>query len=328
MQYWATTLGWSVDALMSAKEYEQHAEAVRRTGANPITKTPINNGYSLTLVNTFVDLQWVDNLHGKLPIVLWIHEGNSVVHKTNLTPAQIAEIFAKANLLIFDTNWQREHVFRSFLDKIPPARITSVHCGIRPLNRPDTAALASRDAGRLRVLNIGSVYPRKRQIDMARALVNLASQYPIHGDFVGDLTYIGRWSDTEADFITGPHDCLTWHGMIGDDAKEALIQVCDIGCFPSGEETFGISALEIASASRPIVLADLEVYNHVGWAHGVNCLKYRAGDIITLQRHIEALVRAPALRHRLGAAGRLLSLKYSEPTFCETITYALEHQLS
>jgi glycosyltransferase involved in cell wall biosynthesis len=94
---------------------------------------------------------------------------------------------------------------------------------------------------------------------------------------------------------------------VDDIAKNRLLQQCDVVCLPSGERTeaFGVVLLEAMKFARPCIVSDLP-------GSGMPWLVAEAGcgllaplrDPDGWQRVIERLRGDPALRRRLGEAGR------------------------
>lgn len=85
----------------------------------------------------------------------------------------------------------------------------------------------------------------------------------------------------------------------------AAYSSADIFLFPSYEENQGISVLEAGAMGLPIVVRDIPVHS---WLRsGENCLKAKTEE--DFERCIERLAEDPALRERLGKAGRDLVLR-------------------
>ncbi len=91
-----------------------------------------------------------------------------------------------------------------------------------------------------------------------------------------------------------------------EQALPALYHACDVFTLPSIErsEAFGIVQLEAMAAGRPVVSAD--VGTGVAWVnqHEVTGLVVPPRDAAQLAAGLNRLLADPALRQRLGAAGR------------------------
>jgi glycosyltransferase involved in cell wall biosynthesis len=125
-------------------------------------------------------------------------------------------------------------------------------------------------------------------------------------------------------FHTLPEDCLNLIarspdryellGQLDHAAALQLLAEADVFCLPSDSEVLPLTILEAAMLERPIVLSDLSVYDGI-WRHGHNCLLHPIGAIGMLAQSIDALVRNPELRARLGTAARRTAAAYTEAAF-------------
>jgi len=142
-------------------------------------------------------------------------------------------------------------------------------------------------SNKTRIISIGSIYPRKRQLDLAGAVINLSKRHEVECFFLGSLKNAGAYGPQARHFFETPHESLHWLGGVSEDEKLQRIVDSDIACFPSGDETFGISALETVLLGKPVILADLPVYREVGWIEGKNCLMLPVGDVAALEGQLE-----------------------------------------
>jgi glycosyltransferase involved in cell wall biosynthesis len=94
----------------------------------------------------------------------------------------------------------------------------------------------------------------------------------------------------------------------------------DIYCQTSGDESFALAPLEAAALGIPVILANLPVYQFVGWKHGENCLLYTPGDVLALAQCIRELRNNPNLRISLANKGRVLSQLHNGNLFLNRIT--------
>lgn len=315
MQHWVG-LGWRVDALLNEQSETAHGGELRALGIRTPKSADIPTDYDLALVNTMIDIGLAERIAGKLPTALWIHEGATVIRGWKHTPVELMRQLALPDLLIFDSAWQVDSVFRSFVHELPPERVTCVPCGVEAPPRP--ARLESGDT--VNIVCVGSVYGRKRPLDLARAAVRLSQHRAVRCSFVGDLTHAAALVPRFDEFRLHPSGILQWLGGVSDDVKFAVIADSDIACFPSEDETFGLSALEAALAGLPVVLADLPVYRSVGWVDGVNCLTYPVANVGLLEERLTALAGDGALRRRIADGAATLAQRYRMAPFLDRIT--------
>jgi len=321
LNYWIKKLGWQIDVLVTPSMQQAWGAVFLEIGVRPILRTDSKINYKFVLINTIIDAPNIEQFFGKLPIVLWVHEGVSVVYNSTKLPIDWVRLFSKINVLIFDCEWQVAAVFRSFIHHLPEQRIKVVSCGVKS---PDVIPIKQiSPSNKLRLINIGSVYDRKRQTDLAAAVINLTKKIDIDCIFIGDLTDVSSFRVEVESLLTDYPGVLHWLGVVSEEKKYQALYGADIACFPSRDETFGISALEAALCRLPVVMADLPVYGYVGWVDGVNCLKYPVGDVVALQNKIEALSNNTELRLKIGEAGAALAKTYTLEKFYASITKAV-----
>jgi glycosyltransferase involved in cell wall biosynthesis len=321
LTYWIKTLGWHVDALLKTSSMSEYKHELISLGINPVAKANIPGEYQFVLINTIINLSSIDYFYNKLPIILWVHEGSTAINSYPCPPSRLIRFFHKTNLIIFQTRWQSEIVYKSFIHELPTEKIICIPYGIESIGTNRLNRSQDKD---IKVLNIGTVYPRKRQLDLAEATIKLSKKYPISSTFIGDLSKAGLYGPKFDSYRHQYPEILRWLDGISDKEKlGAEIVNASIGCFPSKDETFGIAALEMALKKIPIVLADLPVYKEVGWQDGINCLKFRVGDIDDLEKNLEKLLNDPHLQKRIAHGGHELAISYGMPNFLKNISKAV-----
>ncbi len=316
--HWCGRYGWEVHAVLGADAMRDWGDDLRALGATPRAEVDVTERFDCGLVNTFFDGHWVEQLATRMPVVWWVHESTGAIHGIQTPPARTIDLFARCDQVLFDSDWQRE-MFASFLIGLGEGRARALPCGVEtPTELPPPPPRGQ--AGTLRLITLGSVYPRKRQPDLVRAVLAMEARFAIHCDIVGDLGYMQFWSDQERPLIGLEHPRLTWHGVVDASRKAALLAGADVGCFPSADETFGIAPMETGLLGKPVVLANLAVYRSLGWQDGVNCLMYPPGDAAALRAVLQVLADRPSMRQSLGLGARVLALQYPQMLFCERIT--------
>ena len=100
-------------------------------------------------------------------------------------------------------------------------------------------------------------------------------------------------------------------GRISDEEKAQLFRTADIYCSPAtGRESFGIVLLEAMAAGTPIVCSDIHGYKGVV-QRGRQGILVPPGDKKALAAGLVQLLRDPALRARMGEAGRERAQQFS-----------------
>lgn len=320
-KHWVREKKWQVDALMSEHELAQHGQALVDMGISPKQNVSGQAGeYDVALVNTLVDIEFVTKLAPSMPVVLWVHEGNTLLFNWDIGLASLVRGFAQCSQIIFQTAWQSEHVFKSFIDHLPAQRIQHVPSGVETQN---VAHKTSHDInGPIKIVTVGTVYPRKRQMDLIQAVDKLSAKYPIECYVVGDYSQATDWLPRIHEDLKNPNSPIKWLGGIHDREEiNKLLQEADIACFPSGDESHPLALLEAGLCTLPLVISNLPPYSHIGWLNNKNCLMHPAGDVTQLEAHIERLISDAGLRARLGNNARTMVLnKYNKQKFYTSMT--------
>jgi glycosyltransferase involved in cell wall biosynthesis len=324
VRHWISDLGWQVDAVVADPTDSAQTGVLDALGVTPVGTAVPAGRYDFALVNTAVHLGNLDGLSRLMPTVLWVHEGLTLLRNLRNTPGELTQSLALARRLIFQTRWQVDTVFRSFLHALPEERIALVPCGIDTSGAARLPDPRADFDGPVRVVCVGSVYARKRQMDLAAAVVDIARRRPIVCSFIGELDRADSFGESAKPFLEGHREMLRWIGGVDDRDTIALHhRQADIACFPSGDETFGIAPLEAGLWGLPVVLADLAPYREIGWKPGQNCLMHPVGDVKALGACLDALIDSPALRTRLARGANALARQYPTDRFLAGITTAV-----
>ena len=92
-------------------------------------------------------------------------------------------------------------------------------------------------------------------------------------------------------------------GQVSNEQVIHYLHEMDIFVMPSLQESFGVAAVEAAAAGLPVIAS------HVGGLpevvmEGETGFLVPPADLEALSGRLAQLIAAPALRHRLGEAGR------------------------
>jgi len=173
---------------------------------------------------------------------------------------------------------------------------------------------AKRD-GPIRILTLARVHPRKGQLETARALALLPPElrckiiYSVAG--TGDSSYLERVEKTCRDAGVA----FEYLGLIEADSIATVYAHCDIYAMTSrtlrrSVEGFGITYLEAGFHGKPVV-----AYRTGGASEAVidgeTGLLVEEGNLQGLSDVFSRLIREPALRERLGSAGRRHAAQFS-----------------
>lgn len=183
-----------------------------------------------------------------------------------------------------------------------------------PSRRDDTAALRLRQqvapGGEVVVGYVGRLFPEKR-VERLTALGGVAGLRLL---VVGDGPSRAALERDIAE--AGVRATFTGHleGGALADAYAAL----DVFVHTGTEETFGQTLQEAMATRVPVVAPDAGGPRDIV-QHGLTGYRYPAEDDAGLRRHVSTLVADPALRQRMGEAGRRAVLPRSWQAVCEEL---------
>lgn len=234
--------------------------------------------------------------------------------------------FPRVECVFTVSRYSQSLIEQSFLAPLAP-RIAIAPCAC------STAAMLPRDSvahddGKIRILTLARVHPRKGQLDTARALAQLTAEsrsrivYQIGG--IGDVLYLQQ---VEAVCREAGID-FEHLGQINPDTLASTYHQCDICAMtsrslPRSVEGFGISYLEAGYHGKPVV-----AYRSGGAVEAVvdgeTGLVVDEGDIAGLTDAFQRLLADPMLRQQLGECGRRYAAGFSWDATARVITSVLE----
>ncbi|HZQ84703.1 MAG TPA: glycosyltransferase family 4 protein [Acidimicrobiales bacterium] len=217
----------------------------------------------------------------------------------------------------------------------PPdaAFVGARHSVVVPLGIRDDAATflddrpTARGAGRPVILFVGFLVDDKGTVTLLEAAGELRRRgHDVEVRFMGEFptpeVRDGFWKLAEDQ---GIRDRVVHLGVLTGDAKSQQYADADIFCFPSHfeSETFGVVLLEAMQFELPVVTTRWRGIPSVV-AEGETALLADIKDSATVADHLERLLDDPALREKLGQAGRRRFLElYEESRFTAALEQAI-----
>jgi glycosyltransferase involved in cell wall biosynthesis len=181
---------------------------------------------------------------------------------------------------------------------VDPRKRAVAHNGVE-LREP-----VARPAGPVRVGIVGRLDERKQHLLLLEACVVLKERLP-PGSFTLDIVGAptGGYAREVGERIAqrGLGDVVRWTGFVAD--RDALYGGLDIVAAPAIDEPFGLTVPEAGAYGLPVVAARSGAFPEIV-REEITGLMFDPGDVGSLARALERLVLDPALRRRLGAAGR------------------------
>jgi len=171
--------------------------------------------------------------------------------------------------------------------------------------------------GKVNILFVGRVEPRKGVMYLARAYARIKPKYP-----QTRLIIVGRGPEI-GDVRRFVHDRrladVFFAGRVEDADKASFYKTADIYVAPStGQESFGIVLLEAMAAGVPIVASDIHGFKRVV-ERNVQGILVEPRNPRALAAALYALARDPDLRHDMGEAGRSRAPEFSWDRVSERI---------
>lgn len=164
--------------------------------------------------------------------------------------------------------------------------------------------------GRLAVLTVGGIEPRKGSLTLLEAFARLRELVPDLDPVLivaGGATLFDYRDELErfvaraGELGVGRH--LRRLGNLPDAELESLYRAADLFAFPSVMEGFGLAALEALASGLPVVASDLEAFRSF-LLDGSTALLAPVGDSEALAAALARLAREPATRERLRRSAR------------------------
>jgi glycosyltransferase involved in cell wall biosynthesis len=311
LEHWVRDLGWSVDVLLDINEGVP--DDLARIGVNAFP-TADPEHYDFALVNTVVSAHYVEVLAPKVRTILWVHEGETVLWGSPAPPAKWRHLFSLPWKVIFQTPWQPEVVFRSFLDG--SSNFVCVRNGLPTM--PTNVVPRPKRPGKRRIVFVGGVYGRKRPHDLANAVLALG-RTDVECVFVGTTDSMETFGTDEAQKIRSRPDLFVLTGELDRKATLEYLASGDVFCLPSGDESQPIAPLEAAALGIPCALSDLPPYQGT-WKHGVNCLLSPVGHTGLLRWNLSALMDDAAIRSDIIEHAHEIASRFSAGSFVRRFT--------
>ncbi|WP_299552907.1 glycosyltransferase family 4 protein [uncultured Tateyamaria sp.] len=223
-------------------------------------------------------------LHG--PVDLFEPEGLKLGPKAeNAAFVAVISHFARSQLMLFAdrAHWKRFRI---------------IHCGVDPARYADAPALPE-DATGCRLLFVGRFDPEKGVHVLFEALDTLM---PTHAGLT--LTMVGDGQDRpELEAAAARFgDRIHFTGYLDQAGVAQALAEHDVLVLPSFSEGLPVILMEALASARPVVTTQVAGVGELV-QHGETGLIAPPGDVHTLRRHLETLIKDSSLRARMGAAG-------------------------
>lgn len=151
--------------------------------------------------------------------------------------------------------------------------------------------------GEALILSVGSIEPRKNQIQLIKAF---EAYCKLHPNNEWRLTLVGNLHPLVAEEVARAqhaNKAITHVGHVSDEELDSLYRLCAFTVFPSVEEGFGLPILESLWYGKPCVCANFGAMAEVA---GGGCYTVDTQDQAKLEEAITSLIVDDEMRHRLA----------------------------
>jgi glycosyltransferase involved in cell wall biosynthesis len=250
-------------------------------------------------------------LFARIPSVVAIHDLSFAAHpewfsmREGMRRRWLARRAASnARAVITISQFSRRELIDRF--GVAPANVHVIPPGVTPPLLPSEP----RSPGP-RVLYVGSIFARRRVVDLIQAFAPIARRRPDAAlDLVGDDRSYPRIDVRQAIANEGLERHARWHEYVGEDHLARLYADARVFAFLSEYEGLGLTPLEALAAGVPSVLLDTEVARE---SCGDAALYVARGEIAATTQALERLLFDDPLRTRLLSAGSQVLSRYSWP---------------
>jgi glycosyltransferase involved in cell wall biosynthesis len=288
--------GHQVSALPGREDTGALLEDYRNAGIVLIDPDRVAaESWQVVLCNGIMSAALVLGCAPEVTVIWWIQEGEIGLQLAK-QDARFAAAFQRTDLFIFATPVMPQRIYASYLTDVPPHRIMSEFQGFDPPAAGEVPQ-PRRDPSLIRVVSVGSIYPRKRHPDLIEAVRRL-------GDLPLECVLVGRFHSlprAASETLKTFPDRYVLTGELSIAETMRWVAGSDIYVLPSESEAFGIANLEAGIRRLPLILSDLPCYEGI-WKHGVDCLIYQPGDVDLLTHFLRMLASDAGLRQRFGTA--------------------------
>lgn len=194
-----------------------------------------------------------------------------------------------------------------------PAEYSVIPNGVdmEQFSRPDLHPIPEFADGRPNILFVGRLEKRKGLPYLIEAFVHVKREMP-----AARLIVAGAYDDLEKiPFLLQVHHLglrdVHFVGRVTEEELARYYHTADVFCAPNtGMESFGLVLLEAMASGAPVVASDIEGYHEV-IDDGVQGVLVRPEDPEALASALVSLLRDPARRRSMSAAGREKAERYS-----------------
>lgn len=167
---------------------------------------------------------------------------------------------------------------------------------------PDVKPLEKFKDGKINILFVGRIEPRKGLKYLLRAFKKLSKDYKnIRLIVVGKGPLLKLY---QSQIPKNLRERICFEGEVKREDLPRYYASCDIFCSPAiGYESFGIVLLEAFASSKPVVASKIQGYSYVA-SDGIDSLLFEPENEDDLSEKLKILIEDENMRKRFGENGR------------------------
>ena len=308
---------WGIEDPRRLLRYIRMTRAVKERFADPAHKDTIIRVHCTHAVPEVASLIPLRRRYGmRLQVICYAHGEEITACRAS---RQLRFLMNRANgivdLMLANSTYTTS-VLNGYID---PNRVHVMNPGVDLGEFSDADEAGNRwrrDAGydgRVVVLTVGRMDPRKNHMAVLEAVGRLAGRHP-------ELVYVAAGQGRQMDALRrraqelGLMDRVSFPGTIDNETKLAMFGGCDVFAMPAVQdgtdvEGFGMVFLEAAACGKPSVAGNVGGQAEAV-LHGKTGYVVDGRDVSAVTEAIGTLLSDPQTRQRLGHAGRMHAEAY------------------
>jgi len=240
----------------------------------------------------------IGKLAGKGP-TSWSATVHGLIEMEDVQWPRLAKKVDHADAIVCISDFTRSQLM-SAVDEDQWSKLHVIRCGIEPAAYEHVGEPPSD--GRLRVLCVGRLFPEKGQSVLLHAFARIVER-----GFDAELELVGYGpAEKNLQRLTnrlGLADRVTFAGAVGQDTIATHYQAASVFCLPSFWEGIPVVLMEALACRRPVIATAVAGVRELV-RDGETGLLVSPGREDELADALERLLGDPALRRRMGEAGR------------------------
>jgi len=287
---------------------------VRRIAGNPFVRLGCDFALKLRRDNPeLLHVQYTAPLACPVPVVVSVHDVSFLEHpgyfpfyralQLRLT---VQQTIRKAARILTGSEFSRDCIARAY--QLDPDRIAVVpnaaaDC-FHPVRR-ETALARIRERFVITapfILSVGDLQPRKNSVGLIEAFGRMIQNHPHlphHLVLAGKETWFGR-RVRDAAKHSGVADRIRFLGFVSDDDLLHLYNACELFCFPSFYEGFGLPVLEAMACGAAVACSNTSAVPEVADGAALLFNPYNADEITRAMLDLIVYADLRARMCRLG----------------------------